>query len=41
VDVQASYEVRPGLTVYGQASNLTHTRLTSLYGPDKNLLKDT
>ncbi|WP_168076001.1 TonB-dependent receptor [Caulobacter sp. SSI4214] len=41
VDFQATYEVRPGLMVYGQASNLTHTRMTSFYGPNKNLLKDT
>ncbi|MDV6333056.1 TonB-dependent receptor [Asticcacaulis sp. 201] len=41
VDLQASYKVRPGVSVFTQVQNLTHTRLTSLLGPNQNLLKDT
>ncbi len=41
IDLQASYEVRPGFTVFGQASNVGGDRMTSVYGPNKNLLKDT
>lgn len=40
VDLQASYRVRAGVTVFGQATNVTHERMTSLVGPNQNLLKD-
>lgn len=41
VDLQATYKVRPGVSVFTQVQNATHTRLTSLVGPNQNLLKDT
>ncbi len=41
IDLQASYKVRNGVTVFAQASNIGHERMTSLTGPGKNLLKDT
>lgn len=41
VDLQASYRVRPGVTVFGQVQNLTHERITSTVGYSNNLLKDT
>ncbi|RMB54931.1 TonB-dependent receptor [Sphingomonas sp. PP-CE-3A-406] len=40
VDLTANYTLRNGVAVIGQVSNLTHSRLTSFAGPDKNLLKD-
>ncbi|EGY00378.1 TonB-dependent receptor [Nitrospirillum viridazoti Y2] len=40
LDLQASYKVRESVTLFGEASNLTHSRLTSLVGPNQNLLKD-
>ncbi len=40
VDLSATYAVRPGVSLFGQVSNVTHARVTSLTGPGKNLLKD-
>lgn len=40
VDLSATYTLKNGLAIFAQASNVTHTRLTSLTGPNKNLLKD-
>ena len=40
LDASASYTLHNGVAFFAQASNITHTRLTSLTGPNKNLLKD-
>lgn len=40
LDVSATYTLRDGVAFFAQASNITHTRLTSLTGPNINLLKD-
>lgn len=40
VDLSATYTLRNGLALFVQASNVTHERLTSLTGLNKNLLKD-
>ncbi|MDG2523001.1 TonB-dependent receptor [Caulobacter segnis] len=39
-DVQARYAVTPNLTLVAEVSNLTRSRLTSVTGPDRNMLKD-
>lgn len=40
VDLSATYAVRSGVSLFGQVSNVTHSRITSLTGPGKSLLKD-
>lgn len=40
VDLSASYAVHRGITLTGQVSNVTHSRMTSLTGPRIALLKD-
>jgi TonB-dependent receptor len=40
LDLTARYDVTKALSLVMQVSNLTHSRITSLVGPDKNLLKD-
>lgn len=40
VDLSASYALTPAFTLVGQVSNVTGSRLTSLTGPNKDLLKD-
>ncbi|PXA87405.1 TonB-dependent receptor [Nostoc sp. 3335mG] len=40
LDLQASYQLRQGVTLFGQVTNATHSRMTSLVGPNQNLLKD-
>lgn len=40
IDLSASYTLRNGVAVVGQVSNVTHSRLTSLMGPGRDLLKD-
>ena len=39
-DLQARYEVTPGLHLVAEANNLTEERMDSLTGPKRNLLKD-
>lgn len=41
VDLSARYDLTPALSLSAQASNITHERVTSLVGPNRNLLKDT
>ena len=40
LDLSARYDLTRSLSLIAQVSNVTHTRITSLVGPDKNLLKD-
>lgn len=40
VDLSATYEIRKGIQLIGQVSNVTHSRITTVTGPGKNLLKD-
>lgn len=40
LDLSATYALRHGVSVFGQVSNVTHSRITSLVGPGQNLLKD-
>jgi TonB-dependent receptor len=40
LDISARYDVTKSLSLVLQVSNVTHSRITSLVGPDKNLLKD-
>jgi TonB-dependent receptor len=41
VDLQASYKIRPGVTLVSQVQNVTHSRIASTAGYAGNLLKDT
>ncbi|WP_404713808.1 TonB-dependent receptor [Sphingomonas sp. MMS24-J13] len=41
LDLSATYQVRPGVSLIGQVSNVTKSPITSVTGPGKNLLKDT
>jgi TonB-dependent receptor len=41
VDLSARYDVTRSISLSVQASNVTHERVTSLVGPNRNLLKDT
>ncbi|GAA0294496.1 TonB-dependent receptor [Sphingomonas oligophenolica] len=40
LDLSATYQVRPGISLVGQVSNVTRSPITSVTGPGKNLLKD-
>lgn len=40
LDFTATYAVSKQLSVIGQVSNITHSRITSVTGPVQNLLKD-
>jgi TonB-dependent receptor len=40
LDLSATYAVTKELSILGQVSNVTHTRITSFVGPNENLLKD-
>lgn len=40
VDLTASYTLSNGVAIIGQVANVTHERLTSLTGPNRDLLKD-
>ncbi|WP_369062078.1 TonB-dependent receptor [Caulobacter sp. 73W] len=39
-DVQARYVIAPNLTLVAEVSNLTRSRLTSVTGPNRDMLKD-
>ncbi len=39
-DVQARYAISPNLTLVAEVSNLTRSRLTSVTGPNRDMLKD-
>lgn len=39
-DLQARYEVKPGLHLVAEVNNLTEERMDSVTGPKRNLLKD-
>lgn len=39
-DLQARYDVRPGLSLVAEVSNITKERIDSVTGPGRNLLKD-
>ncbi|MGK6325457.1 TonB-dependent receptor [Sphingomonas sp. DT-51] len=41
VDFSARYDLTSAISLSAQASNITHERVTSLVGPERNLLKDT
>jgi TonB-dependent receptor len=41
VDLSATYALKAGVSLVGQVSNVTHSRMTSLTGPRMSLLKDT
>lgn len=41
VDAQVSYKFGAGISIFGQISNLTHSRITSLTGVKHQYLKDT
>ncbi|MCF5930347.1 TonB-dependent receptor, partial [Xanthomonas perforans] len=40
LDFTATYAVSKQLSLIGQVSNITHSRITSVTGPGQNLLKD-
>jgi len=40
LDVSARYDLTRSVSLVAQVSNVTHTRITSLVGPGKDLLKD-
>jgi TonB-dependent receptor len=40
VDLSARYDVTPSISLTAQASNITHERIDSVVGPNRNLLKD-
>jgi len=40
LDLSATYAFEKGWSIFAQASNITKTRVTSVTGPDKNLLRD-
>ncbi|MBN6111271.1 TonB-dependent receptor [Xanthomonas sp. CFBP 8700] len=41
LDLSATYAINKQVSVVGQVSNVTHSRITSVTGPGENLLKDT
>ncbi|WP_343892174.1 hypothetical protein [Sphingomonas oligophenolica] len=40
LDLSATYQFRPGVSLVGQVSNVTRSPITSVTGPGKILLKD-
>lgn len=40
IDLSATYQMRHGLALIGQVSNVGHSKMTTVTGPGKNLLKD-